>query len=365
MAHVLALANEVVGPEEGNERSSSVLTPEIKARETKRLRVSESWPRMSPPIEYQLDTEPFIHHIPTTTSPSLQRSKSTASSKSSRSSSKSPPAPTSVSTSDTISSIIHQASPTQVTQYTYRKGIHLPASMDTPDWSTQQPQTVLASDSFACRLVYSSLAMGYLVLSHAREAPPVTSEDLDRIFGLTLRSRSREDVLVKMRWLLGPGRAELYRAADMPCGRFGDEEFSHRDLNPEVDDLRGCPLDDPSQSRFLSVVGVEKQLLALGARIVDAETLELNITSPLTLSLDSPHPRPAQPDSWSFVDFFARSSVPSQANSLTLRLSVSLLVSNLSHQAVCLIRGPGFPRDQLGKAIEASIIAVISGGTAT
>ncbi|KAF7561460.1 hypothetical protein G7046_g2685 [Stylonectria norvegica] len=229
------------------------------------------------------------------------------------------------------------------------------------DWDPQPP---LAPESFAFRLAKASLATAYLVLSRTQH-PPIPLSEEHRIFGSSLQYRSREDLLVKLRWLLGPGTQDIYRVANMPYGRYGEHLFSRDDLSPEFDGLKTPDIppagQSPAVTRFLSVVGVEKQLLALGARIVDAETLELNINSPAPHDFEPSEPVAAQSESWSFVDFFSPDQLRPKPNVLTMRLSMSQLVTNLSQRAVCLMRGPGFPRDELAGAIEASIITAAGG----
>ncbi|CAM1508556.1 Fc.00g054040.m01.CDS01 [Cosmosporella sp. VM-42] len=222
------------------------------------------------------------------------------------------------------------------------------------DWTHLPP---LSSDSFAFRLAKASLTTAYLILSRAID-PPISHSEETRIFASTLRYRTREDMLARMRWLLGPGQKDMFMVANMPYGRWGDQTLSRNDLCSSSADTNdaahvpGCP-------DFLSVIGVERQLVALGAKIVDSETLELNITSPP--AVEPNESRFPQPESWSFVDFFSPDQLRPKPSVLTMRLSVSLLVNYLSRHAVCLLRGPGFSTAELGKAIEASIITAAGG----
>jgi hypothetical protein len=157
----------------------------------------------------------------------------------------------------------------------------------------------------------------------------------------------------------------MYRVVDLPYGQHGDQIFTRSDLDPTFDEL-GWPAitkarqDKDGETRYLSILGIEKQLLALGGRIVDAETLELNIVNPAAQPSNAPPSEivPTQPASWSFVDFYSPDRMRSEPQVLTMQLSMGLLVSNLAKSAVCLMRGPGYPRHSLGGAIQASITRV-------
>lgn len=240
------------------------------------------------------------------------------------------------------------------------------------------PRVPLAPGSFAFRLAKASLTIAYLILSKNHHPPLPLSEE-HRIFGHRLCYRGRDDLLIRLRWLLGPGAEYMYRVVDLPYGQHGDQVFTRGDLDPAFDEL-GWPAITRARSeagagaKFLSILGVEKQLLALGGRIVDAETLELNIANPApppppppqsTTTTTGPpgHTEPppvsSQPDSWSFVDFYSPNQPQPQPQVLTMQLSMGLLVSNLARSAVCLMRGPGYPRDSLGAAIQASITKVV------
>lgn len=233
-----------------------------------------------------------------------------------------------------------------------------------PSFSSSPPQDSdstfysLAPDSFAYRLVKATLTTAYLILSQSKH-PPVPLSEEKRIFASTLRYRSRDELLTRMRWILGPGSNELSRVADMPYGRWGEDLISGMDLRTGTGDYQPAAVEDtdhvPETSKFLSVAGVEKQLIALGARVLDAETLELNITGP-AISTDPGDDMSWWSDSWGFVNVFSSDMRRPKSTGLKLRLSVSKLVHNLSSNAVCLMRGPGFSRIELGKAIQASIV---------
>ncbi|KAH7140081.1 hypothetical protein B0J13DRAFT_446560 [Dactylonectria estremocensis] len=226
-------------------------------------------------------------------------------------------------------------------------------------WGARLP---LSPDSFAYRLAKASLSIAYLILTKAHH-PPVPQSEEQRIFGTNMDYTDRSELLIRLRWLLGPGSGDMYRVIDLPYGQHGSQVFTRSDLNPAFDEL-GWPgmykrRPHNRDAGYFSILGVEKQLLALGGRIIDAETLELSIANPASTS--DPPPSEvvsAQPDSWSFVDFFSPNQLRPRPNALTMQLSIGLLVSNLAQRGVCLMRGPGFPRDELGGAIQASVFKV-------
>ena len=214
-------------------------------------------------------------------------------------------------------------------------------------WTSSQPSS--SPNSFISRLTYTCFNVGCLVLSKSIEAPVPLSEEF-RMFGSTLRYRDRDEMIFKMKWLLGPGTNELQLLAELPWGgRWWDQEFSSTELCSYA-------TTDSSAPQFLSVVGVEKQLMALGARLVDKETIELDSSGLALLSETRQEPTCAQPDSWSFVNLFPSATSQPRTYPPRVLVSVNSLILNLSRIAVCLMKGPGFPRQALRKAIEASVV---------
>ncbi|KAF4440275.1 hypothetical protein FACUT_3496 [Fusarium acutatum] len=197
---------------------------------------------------------------------------------------------------DTMPSL--PAVPTVYSQANYPPST-IPASLSPLLWTSSLPP--LSLNSFICRLTYSCFKVGCLVLSRSIDAPLPLSEE-SRMFGSTLRYRERDEMILRMRWLLGPGKHELQTLAELPCGgRWWDQEFSGSDL---ANYATNAAMVDSSAPHFLSVLGVEKQLMALGARFVDKETIELDSDALEILSGSRVEPSCAQPDSWSFVNLF-------------------------------------------------------------
>ncbi|TVY68419.1 hypothetical protein Focb16_v002508 [Fusarium oxysporum f. sp. cubense] len=227
----------------------------------------------------------------------------------------------------------------------------IPAPLSPLLWTSSLPP--LSLNSFICRLTYSCFKVGCLVLSRSIDAPLPLSEE-SRMFGSTLRYRERDEMILRMRWLLGPGKHELQTLAELPWGgRWWDQEFSGSDL---ANYATNASMVDSSAPQFLSVLGVEKQLMALGARFVDKETIELDSSALEILSGNRLEPSCAQPDSWSFVNLFPSKDSRPQIDAPRVRVSLNLLIANLTKIAVCLMKGPGFPRQALRGAIEQSVI---------
>ncbi|KAF5609310.1 uncharacterized protein FSUBG_4103 [Fusarium subglutinans] len=234
----------------------------------------------------------------------------------------------------------------------------IPAPLSPLLWTSSLPP--LSLNSFICRLTYSCFKAGCLVLSRSIDAPFPLSEE-SRMFGSTLRYRERDEMILRMRWLLGPGKHELQTLAELPWGgRWWDQEFSGSDL---ANYATNAAMVDSSAPQFLSVLGVEKQLMALGARLVDKETIELDSSALAILSGNRLEPSCAQPESWSFVNLFPSRDSRPQIGAPRVRVSLNLLIANLTKIAVCLMKGPGFPRQALRGAIEQSVITrkIISG----
>ncbi|KAG5824952.1 hypothetical protein H9Q74_004936 [Fusarium xylarioides] len=175
----------------------------------------------------------------------------------------------------------------------------IPAPLSPLLWTSSLPP--LSLNSFICRLTYSCFKVGCLVLSRSIDAPLPLSEE-SRMFGSTLRYRERDEMILRMRWLLGPGKHELQTLAQLPWGgRWWDQEFSGSDL---ANYATNAAMVDSSAPQFLSVLGVEKQLIALGARFVDKDIIELDSSALAILSGNRLEPSCAQPESWSFVNLF-------------------------------------------------------------
>lgn len=229
----------------------------------------------------------------------------------------------------------------------------------------QTPQHDLdTSSSFPLHLVQTTISRACLYLNGDVH---IAVEDLERAFGFSLRLHTRQQLLAHLRWLLGAGQDEMRQATGTnwsteawgrgggnstdPFWSFADdgspgtEDGSEEDLQPE----------------FLTALGVQEQLESLGAKALGSDLMELNINGYESLQLRSTTDsglaslgavRPAH----------APSSVGSAA--LIVWLNTSLLTSNLANVAMCLDKGPVYPRRGVARAVEASVIMAHGGEAA-
>jgi hypothetical protein len=216
----------------------------------------------------------------------------------------------------------------------------LPPSIGLLPWNTSKP---LSPTSFTHQLTHTCFNVGLLLLTKSPDSPlPFTDEA--RIFGSTLRSNERDEMMKRITWFIGPGRNDLKFFALMPYGgQWLDKGYTSSELTKTT---------NKPTLPFCSVLGVERQLAAMGAHLVARDTLELDIDS----VLDNEDPRPLQPESWSFVNIFPPGVLRPKSKSTSIRVSISLLVKNLAEISICLNGGPGFPRKRLGRAIMDSTI---------
>ncbi|CAG9983858.1 unnamed protein product [Clonostachys byssicola] len=148
------------------------------------------------------------------------------------------------------------------------------------------PSSSLRAVPFPLRLVKTTLAHAYLFL---RGDLYISSEDIHRSFGNTLRLRTREQLISHLHWLLGRGIDDLSEAAGM-AGAFTHSESADRlpghgtsshagtawDL--DTDGILKFLYSEIQADAFLTAFGVYKKLNHLGARMLDPETMEISIS---------------------------------------------------------------------------------------
>ncbi|KAM0319878.1 hypothetical protein ACHAPQ_010191 [Fusarium lateritium] len=227
-----------------------------------------------------------------------------------------------------------------MSQIPYLPPSTLPPSIGLLPWNTSKP---LSPTSFTHQLTHSCFNVGLLLLTKSPDSP-LPFADEARIFGYTLRSDERDEMITRMTWFIGPGLNDMKFLALMPYGgQWLDKGYTASELT-KVTTKPTLP--------FCSVLGVERQLAAMGAHLVAKDTLELFIDS----TMDNEDPKPLQPESWSFVNIFPPDVLRPKSKPTSIRVSISLLVKSLSEISVCLNGGPGFPRKRLGRAIMDSAI---------
>lgn len=217
------------------------------------------------------------------------------------------------------------------------------------------PHIAWGTTAFPLRLLEITLSRARLCLSGDIMMP---AEEFQRSFGSSLRLRTREQLATHMRWLLGPGRNHLHQI--IGSGRVkhpskGAADSLHTVSSSLEKSVWQSPgLDDgwddfsfTAQQDYLTAVGVQEQLESLGAKMVDPDTIEL--------SINNPHDR--------VTTIFKTCTTTSalQSAPLVVRLSLPLLETNLAQVAMCFVDRPVYPRREIVKVIEASVVSARGG----
>ncbi|KAL4721821.1 hypothetical protein ACLX1H_011315 [Fusarium chlamydosporum] len=205
----------------------------------------------------------------------------------------------------------------------------------------------LPLESFAYRLVYSSVATALMALTQPSHSTELLSEE-SRIFGAPVPGRRRANLITQCEWLLGPGTAYLYDCAKLSFIPVA----SPHSVEPYTMAVQS------EQLPVLSVMDVESRLVALGARNQDGDFIELEIEDPPLPKKDM---REHFLSHWAVGNFDSFNERPPKTTTMTIHISLSLLIANLTKFGVCVGRGPAFPLRDLGTAIEASVVAACGG----
>ncbi|KAH7126154.1 hypothetical protein EDB81DRAFT_911070 [Dactylonectria macrodidyma] len=229
----------------------------------------------------------------------------------------------------------------------------------------QPHQHEMDANFFSLRLVEVTLSQACLYLNGDLHIPEA---DLERAFGFSLRFRSREQLLADLRWRLGPGKNELHQATGInwdttydrrpmsnlglfwPASEYGNNEVSGTSTAPEHSS------DKDLQPEFLTALGVQEQLESLDAKVLSPDTMELSIRRQRLSETNTTN-----------SDFTLGATQPALtadtmgSTALRVQLSVSLLAINLSYVAMCLDKGPVYPRREVARAVGASVILASEG----
>ncbi|RFU77478.1 hypothetical protein TARUN_4781 [Trichoderma arundinaceum] len=233
--------------------------------------------------------------------------------------------------------------------------------------SPQCEQLMKELNYFAFRLIEITLSRAYSMLFAM-----LSSDDVCRAFGSALRMRSREQILVDLRWLLGPGKKALPQASgylwegvsreapsrwmgcsplDDVCLELDSDEASEIYCQPAV-----C------QSKHLTALGVVQELLNLKARVIDEDTLEITLGDQQSSNPgNSSRTKSSAGEGISDPTFSSPNNDNTHDSStepLKLGLSIPLLTVNLAVIAVCAKAGPIYSSSEMAKAVEASIVMI-------
>lgn len=249
-------------------------------------------------------------------------------------------------------------SPMQVRQPTIPPSIFgngwLPYHGEFVDMSPPFEGVYVPQNSFSFRLTERTLATSYGVLLHDEN---IINDHTKSIFRYTLAIKDRERILTCVRWMLGPGRHRVFKAVDIPTSRVAELLRTDQAHLVECDGeatfstgrYKKSLSEGPLPPAMLSAIGVQRKLEELGARDVGNDVLEL------TLSGGAGYSSSEESDAGTH-------GTQQTAGPTTIRLSLPLLIYNLSLTAICLQVGPGFQTDGLYGAVEASVIPTSFGG---
>jgi hypothetical protein len=217
------------------------------------------------------------------------------------------------------------------------------------------------SSSFPLHLVETTVSRACLYLNGDVNIAP---EDLERAFGFSLRLHTRQQLLAHLRWLLGAGKDEMRQATGI---NWSTKAWSRggggsADLFwPFAEDGSPSTVDgseDDLQPEFLTALGVQEQLESLGVKVLGSDLMELSISG-----YESLQARSTADSGPALLGAVRPARVPSSVGStaLIVWLKPSLLATNLAHVAMCLEKGPVYPRRGVARAVEASVIMAHGG----
>jgi hypothetical protein len=171
---------------------------------------------------------------------------------------------------------------------------------------------------------------------------------IQREFGTSLSYRRREDIVASLHWALGSGRQYVYDFIYNSAKSIVQGDGSSDVLSLKGPMERG--LSSTENSEFLTVVDVYALLRGLGARNVSTDVMEIQITNRI-MSRKTPS---SATGTGSGRSWLSSAPLPSEPTPVKMQLNVPILMSRLVHIGVCFETGPGYPREEVWKAIEAS-----------
>ncbi|KAI8720174.1 hypothetical protein NCS52_00462100 [Fusarium sp. LHS14.1] len=227
-------------------------------------------------------------------------------------------------------------------------------------WLHSHQHDLDTSSSFPLHLVQTTLSRACLYLNGDVY---IAAEDMERAFGHSLRLHTHQQVLDHLRWLLGAGKDEMRKATGInwstkAWAEGGDSTDLFWPFKEDGSIGTDDGSEDDSQPEFLTALGVQEQLESLGAKVLGSDLMELSISGYESLQIYST--ADSGPASLGAVrPARAPSSVGSAA--LIVWLNTSLLTTNLADEAMCLEKGPIYPRRGVARAVEASVIMAQGG----
>jgi hypothetical protein len=159
--------------------------------------------------------------------------------------------------------------------------------------------TYPSEESFSIMITRASLQHAYDSILNDVYA---TSAAVDRIFGFTLKYRSREEILMVLRWYLRPQTSEILRLATAEFDDYLVAQYYHGIATAQysgiegvfhggcLDPTNGRASSPSNQSRILNSYQIEQWLLACGMRHLDFDTIELKEIKPVGRLLNNQPP---------------------------------------------------------------------------
>ena len=203
-------------------------------------------------------------------------------------------------------------------------------------------------ETFAYRLVEQTLLKVYDCLLDAKNGDRFRQ---NFVFWWAAKEKSREDTLVHLRWMLGRGRHNLYRAIDIPAEHYAKMlsiESNRKLIKCEGDFDDGFPgveiSESPPVRGFLNALEIQQKLEKLVGEPLEGDLIDFTFPggcSAARSSLEHDNRLPYSQD---------------QCGEMTFQLNLPLLINNMVTLAVCLIVGPGYYHDGLSKAVEAALV---------
>ncbi|EFY97042.2 hypothetical protein X797_007486 [Metarhizium robertsii] len=191
--------------------------------------------------------------------------------------------------------------------------------------------------SFCLHLIKETVSQACLALKGQR---PVPDGDIERIFQVALRSYTRDQIITRLQAILGPEGHRLYLAAGISC------------------------TDQDDAGDYLTAVDVQSRLQALGARMINVDHVEISVPNS-TPETSGDRGYDFGDAELTFPDLGPNDAASCGYNHapILMHLDVWRLTASLVNVAVCAKSRPMYPRTELAKAVQASVVMVNERGT--
>ncbi|KAG9253026.1 uncharacterized protein F5Z01DRAFT_675431 [Emericellopsis atlantica] len=205
-----------------------------------------------------------------------------------------------------------------------------------PGYTLHPPQeTFQPAYSFPFRLIEISLTHGYALITTAPLA------NIQREFGRTLRYRRREEIIASLQWALGAGREYMYQTSKF---EFLEADPEHLPVCHSTPPPFSSPQDEKEmEPDFITAAGVYKLLKGLGAIMLDADTMEIQIRRP-SLSTSG--------GTTGHLGWLSLYPDAFETPTTKMRLHVPQLMTQLMHIGICSETGPRYPQRDVWRTIE-------------